>query len=72
MDLGCHGLVPWRLTFVAKAQAITESTKRETPRRKAVASRRVLRHFCSRERESPRRKAVASQSDSFVELISAK
>jgi hypothetical protein len=36
------------------------SIKRETPRRKAVASQPVLRLFCSRERETPRRKAVAS------------
>jgi hypothetical protein len=31
--------VPWRLTFIAEAQAlITKSTKRETPRGKPVAS----------------------------------
>src|SRR6266404_5028301 len=36
---GCHGLAPWRLTFIAEAQALlTKSIKRETPRRKAVAS----------------------------------
>jgi hypothetical protein len=37
---GCHGLVPWRLTFIAKVQVlIIKSIKRETPRRKAVASK---------------------------------
>jgi len=59
---GCHGLVPWRLTFIAEAQAlITKSIKRKTPRGKPVASIRELCEFlCSRERESPRRKTVAS------------
>jgi hypothetical protein len=67
MDLGCHGLVPWRLTLLAQPHVqLTESTKRETPRRNAMASRRVLQHFCSCERESRRRKAVASQSYSFL------
>ena len=38
MDLGCHGLVPWRLTLLAQPRVqLTESNKRETPRRKAVA-----------------------------------
>jgi hypothetical protein len=58
----CHGLVPWRFTFPAEPQAlITESIKRETPRRKAVASLKVLRLSCSSKRDSPRRKAVASK-----------
>src|SRR6266404_3616031 len=43
---GCHGLAPWRLTFIAEAQALlTKSIKRETPRRKAVASGRVAQLF---------------------------
>jgi len=43
---GCHGLAPWRLTFNAEAQALlTKSIKRETPRRKAVASGRVAQLY---------------------------
>jgi len=43
---GCHGLAPWRLTFIAEAQALlTKSIKRETPRRKAVASGRVVQLY---------------------------
>ncbi len=58
---GCHGLAPWRLTFIAEGHALnTKSSKRETPRCKAVASWRVVELFCSSERETPRRKAVAS------------
>ena len=58
---GCHGLVPWRLTFPANAQApISKSIKRETPRGEPVASRRVLQLLCSHARESSRHKAVAS------------
>jgi len=57
---GCHGLAPWRLTLIAKAQEfIAKNFKRETPRRKAVASSRVVPFFCSGERETPRRGAVA-------------
>ncbi len=42
---GCHGLVPWRLTFIAEGQAlITKSIKRETPRGKAVASKFEFSH----------------------------
>src|SRR6266404_1304756 len=58
---GCHGLAPWRLTLIAKAQEfIAKNFKRETPRREAVASSRAAPFFCSRERETPRREAVAS------------
>ena len=40
---GCHGLAPWRLTFIAKVQVlIIKSIERETPRRKAVAPERVV------------------------------
>jgi hypothetical protein len=47
--------------FMVNEAGVEVSSKRETPRRKAVASQRVLfSPFCSRERESPRRKAVAS------------
>src|SRR6266853_1206293 len=43
---GCHGLAPWRLTLIAKAQEfIAKNFKRETPRRKAVASSRVVPFF---------------------------
>ena len=36
---GCHGLAPWRLTLIAKAQEfIAKNFKRETPRGKPVAS----------------------------------
>jgi hypothetical protein len=46
----------------AEAQGpVAKSIKRETPRRKAVASQGVGSCLCSRERETPRRKAVASQ-----------
>src|SRR5258708_2808037 len=48
----CHG--------ISKSFAPLCNCEREPPRRKAVASQRVLRLFCSREREPPRRKAVAS------------
>src|SRR6266404_886113 len=58
---GCHGLVPWRLTLVAKAQEfIAKNFKRETPRREAVASSRVVPFLRSGERETPRREAAAS------------
>src|SRR6266478_3176893 len=35
---GCHGLAPWRLTFIACNWPLSFSSKRESPRRKAVAS----------------------------------
>jgi hypothetical protein len=50
--------VYWRVT----ANLLTKSMKRETPRRKAVASREILFLSDSREREPPRHKAVASVS----------
>jgi hypothetical protein len=53
-----HGARPWHLE---EREGAFLSHKRETPRRKAVASRRErARAFCSCEREAPRRKAVAS------------
>src|SRR6266566_4873682 len=59
---GCHGLVPWRLTFIAKA------LRHYSPKASSVSLHGARpwhlgegRSFiCSRERESPRRKAVAS------------
>ncbi len=39
------------------------SHKRETPRRKAVASQNDPARLCSQKRETPRHKAVASQND---------
>jgi hypothetical protein len=43
----CHGLVPWRLTFDAEAQAsISKSTKGESPRHKGRGHQ--FSHFTSR------------------------
>ena len=68
----CHGLVPWRLTLAAKAQApITKSIEREPPRRKALASSRVLRLFVAAKREPPRRKAVASTRGFLTYFVAA-
>jgi len=61
MDLGCHGLVPWRFTLAAlQLLALTKSNQRETPRDKAVASAKSFSPYFVGERDSPRRKAVAS------------
>jgi hypothetical protein len=49
-----------RFLLKLKRQSL-KGIKRETPRRKAMASQRVLRLVCSREREPPRRKAMASK-----------
>ena len=59
-----HGARPWHLEEFRRDSLC--SSKRETPRRKAVASERVLRDFSrSCERETPRRKAVASTASTL-------
>ncbi len=58
---GCHGLGPWRFTFAANLHSpAADSKERETPPRKAVASKSSLFHISSSQREPPPGKPGAS------------
>src|SRR5260370_42340522 len=67
-SVSLHGARPWHLR---ESCSLLLARKRESPRRKAVASQRVVQLVASRERDSPRRKAVASkfEQSSSVSVI---